>query len=148
MIIKNEPLKALSWKEPYGSLMLPPHNKIETRTWNTPYRGLVLLCASKKGYTWNVCRDISGEKQFNRILDSYGPDITRRTIEGSAFAIGRLVDCRPMRREDEDRAFVKYFSDLFCHVYENVTPIIPIPWKGSQGFRPVPQDVIEQIQLL
>ena len=44
-----EPIKALSWKQPYASLMLK--GKIETRSWPTNYRGLVLICASKAPYS-------------------------------------------------------------------------------------------------
>lgn len=41
-------IRALWWREPYASLML--QGKVETRTWNTNYRGLVLICASIKPY--------------------------------------------------------------------------------------------------
>src|SRR5687767_12303739 len=96
----NEPMKALSWKEPYGSLMLPPVNKIETRIWPTKYRGLVLLCASKAEYPWNVVRDIAGTNQFDRILDIHKQH-PAASVHGHAFAVGRLVDCRPMIKKDE-----------------------------------------------
>lgn len=46
-LIKS-PLRALSWKEPYATLML--HGKVETRTWPTDYRGLVLNCVALKDY--------------------------------------------------------------------------------------------------
>lgn len=164
--LQNSPLKALSWKEPYGTLMLPPHNKIETRTWNTKYRGLVLLCASKKEYPWNVVRSISGQQQFDRILKSFEQKRSgyfSSDINGMAFAIGHLVDCRPMTSADENFAFVEYKHpwqearytktgkkmktyQLFAHIYKDVTPIEPFAWKGSQGFRPVPQDIISQIK--
>jgi hypothetical protein len=44
----DQKLMALSWKQPYAELML--HGKIETRTWQTKYRGWVMVCASKQPY--------------------------------------------------------------------------------------------------
>lgn len=55
-------LRALSWKEPFASLMLL--GKIETRVWDTKYRGLVLICASKQIYTADEIRHISGDEQL------------------------------------------------------------------------------------
>jgi hypothetical protein len=65
--------------------------------------------------------------------------------EGKAIAIGRLTDCRPMKLEDEDKCFVQYCPDLFCHIYENVQAIKPFPWKGSQGWKEVSIEIKNQI---
>lgn len=140
----NQKLMALSWKQPYAELML--HGKIETRTWPTNYRGWVLICASKKGYYTNQLRNISGGHQIMRMgqfLQNNNPG-----YEGLAIAIGRLVDCRPMHPADEDKCFVKYWSDLFCHVYDNVRPIKPFAWRGTQGWKEVNPEIKNQIQFL
>lgn len=144
-ILENEVVRALSWKQPYANLMLPPNNKIETRTWNTKYRGLVLICASKVPYHQEVFYGISGKDQYARIWKTLDPDDLPL---GEAIAVGRLVDSRPMKKEDEDKCFVEYHPDLFCHVYEDVTPISPIPWKGSQGWRTLTEDQIKQIKFI
>lgn len=136
----TEPIRALNWREPYGALML--HGKIETRTWKTNYRGLVLLCASKKDYPWDVVRSISEPEQFDRILDLSSH---LNMHNGVAFAISRLVDCRPMVKEDEDKCFVAYHPDLFCHVHADVKAIDPLPWKGAQGWQKVPQNVLNYL---
>lgn len=150
----NEPIKALSWKEPYGTLML--HGKIETRTWNTSYRGLVLICLSKAAYVQTAMFQIAGHMQNKRIGDImglYGPDYNMR---GMAIGIGRLVDSRPMTSADQDACFVQYhpgwvnhngkFIKLYCHVYQDVRPIEPFPWKGSLGFTNVGQETIDRIK--
>lgn len=64
---------------------------------------------------------------------------------GYAIAVGRLIDCRKMKPEDEDKTFVKYRPDLYCHIYQDVRPIKPIAWKGSQGWRTVEQEIINKI---
>lgn len=150
----TEPIKALSWKQPWASLMLPPHNKIETRTWPTRYRGLVLICASKKGYPWDATARIAGPENWERILDMLDENqLSFRTnrgyfdgTQGHAIAVGNLVDCRPMTPADEQKCFVQYWQGLWCHIYADVTPIEPFPFKGSLGFRNLSQEDINLIR--
>ncbi len=130
----DQKLLALSWKQPYAELML--HGKYETRTWNANYRGWVLICASLKSYyTEQLTR-------MGKYLSIKNPN-----YEGRAIAIGRLIDCRPMKPEDEDKAFVLYSPDRFVHIYDPVIPIEPFPWKGKQGWSIVPNWVKNNITL-
>jgi hypothetical protein len=153
----NVELRSLNWKQPFASLML--HGKIETRIWDTKYRGWVLICASKAPYNNFQILGISGNKQFGRIeetFNSVGP-------LAQAIAIGRLVDSRMMVKADEDRCFVEYqdpwqhtskktgkktWKRLWCHVYEDVQPIDPISWVGSQGWSTMSDYVKENIIIL
>jgi len=148
-LFENEVIRALSWKQPYAEMML--HGKIETRTWNTNYRGLVLICASKKGYNFNQVYSIAGDKQILRITDVLGRNNDHwygLHRSGIAIAVGRLIDCRPMRKEDEDKCFVEFHPDLYCHVYEDVKEIKPFDWKGSQGWKKLDEETIKKITLL
>ncbi len=137
----NEEIRALSWKEPFGTLML--HGKIETRTWSTGYRGLVLICTSLKPYNEMQVIGISGEVQAQRIFN-----MGLKETHGMAIAVARLVDCRRMTAADEEKCFVDYYPDLYCHVYAEVKPIKPFKWKGSQGWRRLTPEDIKQIQFL
>lgn len=144
-------MKALSWKQPYGSLML--HGKIETRTWPTTYRGEVLICTSAKPYGTPSVFNISGFDQQRRIYSRLPLD--EPLPHGMAIAVATLVDCREMTKADEAACFVEYCEPwidekgkekrLWCHIYENVRPIQPFPWKGSQGFSHVPQHFINNL---
>ena len=141
----DQKLLALSWKQPYAELML--HGKVETRTWSTKYRGWVLICASKVSYTNDQIFNISGHTQGNRIPDILG--FNRMVLRlGRAIAIGYLCDCRPMMPEDENDCFVQYYPDLFCHAYENVQAIKPFPWKGTQGWNEVSEEIKESILII
>lgn len=102
----KEPMKALSWKEPYATLML--HGKVETRTWHTSYRGLVLICSSKQPYASKIIQKISGADGLLRILNVMTKYIDSKFYRGNAIAVGRLVDCRPMIKSDEEKTFVQY----------------------------------------
>lgn len=125
-------IRVLTWKEPFGSLML--HDKIETRKWDTKYRGLVLICVGVNVYNQTDLFNISGPEHMWRIRAKLndGPDYT-----GKAIAVADLIHTYKMRPEDSDRCYVQYKAGLYCHVYTNVRPIVPIPFKGQQGWRTI-----------
>ena len=68
-LIGDSPLRALTWKEPYASLML--QDKIETREWYTKYRGWVLMCCGKEPYPREDIIRMSWE-QIERINAAFG----------------------------------------------------------------------------
>jgi len=156
----NKEIRALSWKEPFATLML--HGKIETRTWPTSYRGLVLICASKQPYTHRQVANISGT-QLDRIYQTIKYYDQMDSTLGHAIAVGELVDCWEMEEVDEDKCFVQWaepwvqdgtknrksvLKRLYCHAYKNVRAIKPIPWKGTQGWKKLEQEFINQIEYL
>jgi hypothetical protein len=143
--------------------MLPPFNKIETRSWDTQWRGYVLMCASKKDYSITTVESISGEKQTARIIKILTEKViehelktgqTRTDIEkeifhnGHAIAVGRLVNSEYMLKDHEQRAYVEHHYYLWSHIYEDVTPIQPFPFKGSLGFKKLTTEDIAKIKLL
>lgn len=175
LFIKQLPaagIKALSWKEPYATLML--HRKIETRVWDTAYRGWVLICTSKQPYTFEAVNNkISGSHQTNRIfvetlgLDNFADNKMYDYSLGNAIAIGCLTDTWEMRPEDEDSCFVEYkvpwaetvtskktgktrevIKRLYCHKYEDVYAIKPFAWAGKLGFTPLTAEQKNKITLL
>lgn len=143
--IQGEPLLALSWKQPFASLML--HGKIETRVWNTHFRGWVLICASQKVYKRSEIKDIAGSEQYDRIFNIL-PESHLFANLGHAIAIGYLADCDKMIHDDEDKCFVSFNRNLYCHVYKEVHAIKPIPWKGQQKFKVVLPDILQQIIII
>jgi hypothetical protein len=139
---------ALSIRQPYASLLL--HGKtIETRTWHTTYRGLVLICASKIPYGLYDIEKISGNKQVDRILEVL-PNYYTSAPVGKAIAVGSLINCRPMDASDVDDSFVPYHFgyDTWSWIFEDVKPIKPIPWRGQLGLVKVGQQIIDKIEYL
>lgn len=112
--IGDVPILALNWKQPYLDLMF--HGKIETRTWPTKYRGFVLMCASKKAYDDASVLSISGSYNYGEVNR-----LVQKNRLAQAIAIGRLIDCRLMRPEDEEKTFVKYRDPWTELVQKNVT---------------------------
>ena len=143
----DAPMRALTWKQPFAELML--HKKIETRTWPTSYRGLVLICAGTISYSNRELTQMVSGEVWERHRDLFD-NIARAGFLycGKAIAIGTLVDCRPMLPQDAVNCFVDYKPGLWCHVYENVQQIEPVNWKGSQGWRNVPDEFKKLIKIL
>lgn len=144
-----EPIRYLGWKQPFASLML--HDKVETRVWDTKYRGWVLITASKNGYSHNDLLKISGHYQLLRINQL----ISNQNLPyGTAIAIGKLVLSEQMghypgqEETIEDKCFVKYNPDLWMHTYEDVQAIEPFEMKGAQGWVKLSEEIIDQINII
>ena len=143
----DQEIKAISIKQPFAALML--HGKIETRSWNTKYRGWVLLCSTQQSYRLDILEEICYNRQLMSMIDLLGKNF----MDGlhiwqvsKAFAIGRLVDSRLMTVEDEDKCFVKFQEGTYCHIYEDVIPIKPMNWKGEQKWSLVPDSLKQSIE--
>lgn len=150
------PVRALSWKQPYATMML--YGKAETRIWPTDYRGLVLICSSQKPFNELQLSTISGGIQVRRMREQLAAN-RYPVLDGHALAIGRLHTCRLMPsyapkqtdieiKKIEDLTYVRFFLDLWVFEFKDVRPIKPIPWKGSQKWRTITQEEKNNIILL
>ena len=99
-------MKCISVKQPWANLISNGNKTIETRTWNTNYRGELLIASSKK------------------------PDVYPA---GCVVALATLIDCRDMELEDEDFACCQYRDGLKAWVLDNIRKVRPIPIKGQLG---------------
>lgn len=99
-------MKALSVKQPWANLIACGSKTIETRTWATNYRGLLLIVSSK--------------------LPKIPP-------AGSAVAIVELVDCRPMTKADERHACCGLYPNAISWIFADIRRIRPFPVKGALG---------------
>jgi hypothetical protein len=99
-------MKALSVKQPWANMIARGEKTIETRTWATDYRGDLLIVSSRK------------------------PPIEPA---GHAVAIATVVDCRPMRREDEAAARCPVYPGAYSWVLTNIRRVKPFPVRGQLG---------------
>lgn len=111
-------MKALSLRQPYATLIAIGKKTIETRTWSTNYRGKLLIVSSKG----KIYKGIPYASLFNLKLPF-----------GMALATVELIDCRPMKKEDENFALCPYHPDLYAWVLSNIKKIKPFPIKGQLG---------------
>lgn len=100
-------IRGLCLKEPWAGMVASGKKTIETRTWKTKYRGLLLVCASKKPPS---------------------------DLAGHAFAVVDLKDCRPMTPADEEAAGgVKADPGRYAWEIEKLLDLEPFPIKGRLG---------------
>ena len=142
----GDPIKALCWKQPFASLMLPPWNKTETRTQRVHYRGLVLIVATKAPYSDRQLIELCGGQQALELLVRLvkQPDY----IGGHAIAIGHLDGCGEI--QDHHKTYIKpeHHAGRYAWQFSNVHAIVPIPMSGFQGWRNVDDVLRSKIRLL
>ncbi len=102
-------MKALSIKEPWISLIAKRKKTIETRTWKTNYRGTLVLVGSKK---------------------PEGP------YSGKAACFVRLIDCRPMTKDDEEAAKCELYGGAWAWVLEHIRLAPQARIRGRLGIYP------------
>jgi len=146
VIDEGDPIKALCWKQPFASLMLPPWNKTETRTQRVHYRGLVLIVATKAPYSDRELIELCGGEQALTIYTKVaGHD---GYMNGCAIAIGHLDGCSEIQEHHKTYIKEAHHAGRYAWQFSNVHAIEPIPMKGFQGWRNVDDDVRSKIVLL
>lgn len=107
--------KAISLKQPWANLVCEGEKTIETRKWNTKYRGDLVICSSKK------------------------PEIEPY---GKALCIVEVYDTEPMQKKHEKDACVKVYPKAQAWHLRNIRPINPpIPVKGQLSIFNVKLDI-------
>lgn len=136
-------MKALSLKQPWATLVATEAKKIETRSWQTSYRGPLAIHASK---TWNRG---SGDTcilwPFHHALRRAGVKIVYREKPrdlpfGAVIAICQLIDVQPITTEliaqlsVWEYAVGHYEVGRYAWYLDEVKPLDrPIAATGRQG---------------
>jgi hypothetical protein len=81
-------VKTLSIKQPWAWLIAHGYKQIEDRSWNTDYRGQLLIHASK---TWDI--DESTFATLREVMATTGISIPQILPTGGIVGIVELVDC-------------------------------------------------------
>lgn len=135
-------MKALSIRQPFAQLIVDGLKTIETRTWDTTYRGDLLICAAQnlhRGYAYafneescqyeDIIAHVIAMRQTGIDMPIKAPFYT-----GHAIGIVTLDNVRPMTRDDEPLAFCRWYERAFAWELSNPRKITPFPVKGYQGF--------------
>ena len=132
-------MKALSLKQPWANLIIYRRKIIETRKWNTNYRGDLLICSSKSF-------DYDSIEPLNNYMHKYNVAFPLFMVP-SAKAIGivEIYDCKPMILEDEFQACCGVYPKAHSFFLRNIRPIKPFTVKGQLNIFNVdvkPEDII------
>lgn len=127
-------MKAFSLIQPYATLIIDGHKEFETRSWPTPYRGLVAIHASK-GMS-------AGDREALETLTEDYPEIFRDLAipRGAVLGIAELVDCLSMTSDlersisEQEHDFGYWSAGRFAWKMRIVEKFAePIPAKGMLG---------------
>lgn len=131
-------MKALTLTQPWATLVAIGAKKIETRSWNTNYRGPLAIHAAKGGYNDDL---------FLMKIEPFYTELTKAGITsrlglplGGVLAICELVRVDHIKENYEkyitynERSFGDYTPGRFAWILENITALNkPIAAKGALG---------------
>lgn len=154
-------MKALSLTQPWASLVGLGEKKYETRSWNTKYRGLIAIHASK-GFPGS-CKSLCYHDPFHSVLmkhlrancggEFYISDVIKTIATGSVIAVAELKATRGtdliqsgIQISHQEYAFGDYSAGRFAWELADVIPLSePIKCKGMLGLWNVPTDIEDQM---
>ena len=115
-------MKAISIRNPFAHFILCGEKDIECRTWQTDYRGDILICSSAN------------------------PKV-KNTICGHALCIARLESIEPFKKEHLDGACMGEMPESKSYAWHltDIRVIKPFPVKGKLNFFSVDDNLIEVI---
>lgn len=146
-------MKAITLTQPWATLVAIGAKRIETRSWNTSYRGPIAIHAAK-GFPGDakrfcesrmVCQVMGWSDCAVPLTQEWLDDIARNIKElplGCVLATATLVQSietsllseyfRPFTEQEE--AFGDYAPGRFGFLLDNVTQLAePVPAKGALG---------------
>ena len=124
-------MKVLSLTEPYASLIKNKIKRIETRSWNTNYRGELFIHASLT----NISKDTYQNNELRKLIDFSSCE------HGKIICKCNLVDCIYMTKDFINDMKTNHYQEYICGDYQEgryawiLDDIVPlekaIPAKGQ-----------------
>jgi len=142
-------MKALSLWQPWATLMAAGLKKVETRGWFTAYRGPLLIHAAKRKPKREELEDIC--EALEMFWDKTGIDceILEDMTYGAILCHVGLIKCLATSSNvipsiDEIEYWLGNYEDgRFMWTTDNLIKFdTPIPYRGSQGFFNVPDELL------
>jgi len=130
-------MKALSIAQPWAELIASGKKTVETRSWQTSYRGPIAIHAAR-GLTKESLR------LYNKMKRDLPP--TEELARGAVIAVGELVGCVPTVTEIDGKRFLAtdhipaqeipwgdFSPGRFAWQIQNVERIRPVLVRGRLG---------------
>lgn len=145
-----KPMRCLSLWQPWAYAMFRGWKGVETRLWDTSYRGLVAIHAAKN----TTCLRAPGYlAALGRRAGVEWPHPAAFAL-GAIVAVGELVRCFrtddmwPKTFSDRELALGDYSPGRYGWHFKNVRPLpVPVPYRAMQGLFTLPADVAERLML-
>jgi hypothetical protein len=137
-------MKAISLLQPWASLVVTGFKQWETRSWNTQFRGRLLIHASgrRDGLARSLCTTIdlfSG--RIGGIRGFYA--LPLGAIIGEVTLVSTQKTDMPYLLSDEEFAFGDYSPGRWMwQLADPVHYVEPIPWKGGLSLWDYPGQIL------
>ncbi len=129
-------MKCLSVTQPWASLIVVGAKRIETRGWQTGYRGTLAIHAARK-FPQSL-RDLCAREPLRSLLHQAGHKSWRSLPLGALIGTVELLDCLPV--EDlgpvsvSDRAFADLRPGRWAWLLDRPRSLAaPVPMSGRLG---------------
>lgn len=144
-------IKILSLWQPWGTLMALGYKRNETRSWATPYRGLIAIHAAKNKEAICDTGDLLVQAGIKKSLFDPDPFPTgdQDWNFGCILAVGRLTGCihtHMANPSPQERALGNYTEGRAAWVFEEIRRVKPLPFRGMQGLKDLPADVEAKLE--
>lgn len=129
-------MKVLTLTQPWATLVAIGAKKIETRSWETDYRGTLAIHAAK-GYPNDAKELVRSNPYFRKALEAAGYNSANELPIGAILCTCHLAMIEPTEATElipdfPERAFGYYDPKRFMWFLENVKRLPqPIPAKGA-----------------
>ena len=127
-------MKALSVRQPWALQINDGEKNVEYRTWQTDYRGELLICASKSSKPVWIKVEIDGGEQ---ILPA---------PMGCQMCVVNLVDIQKVTREEAEAEQMEWSPSLCKWIFDGGYTVEPTPVKGKLHLFEVPDEMIFPIE--
>lgn len=127
-------MKALSVKQPWAELIARGEKSIETRTWQTNYRGDLLICASARPVDWLKMQPKTIHPEKGVWCDARHPgdiDFEYFFHFSKALCVAELYAIEPMTEMHEVDAMCEPYEGAYAWHLRNIRRIDPFYVKGQ-----------------
>ncbi len=139
-------MKALSFTQPWGTLVVIGAKRVETRSWSTDYAGLIAIHASKK-FPGDAKDTACRSRLFSDPLVEAGYRSVHDLPTGAIIGTARIMGCRltqdvAPQLDFPELAFGDYMPGRFAWFLSDAVRFAsPIPCKGALGLWRVPTEI-------
>jgi hypothetical protein len=137
-------IRGITLWQPWAGLVANKFKRVETRSWATTYRGVILIHSAKRTPLPSELEPFS----------KYVPSLSELTQDfGKLVAIAQLNDCILMTEEfiekqsELERLCGNWQPGRYAWKLTEIRKIDPIPCQGKQGLWIPPKDMITKLIL-
>ncbi|MDO5623767.1 MAG: ASCH domain-containing protein [Pseudomonadota bacterium] len=127
-------MRALAVRQPWADQIVAGEKTLEFRSWDTKYRGEVLIVASSHDSGLWLPFDADNGEVIHLPLPT-----------GCHICVVNLKHTRPMTRQDAKDYGFRYTAGQYAWEIELLYPVLPVPHKAKLNLYTIPDEEIERM---